>query len=77
MLAELAFARRLPDAEDLIEEAISQLINDEEVWSHEVWVERQLEGLETAGAPKWLVTFLRKREAKKAEEKRIRDTLKT
>jgi hypothetical protein len=77
VLAELAFARRLPDAEELIEIAISRLMVTEESFSREAYVERELAEMEALGVWKWYIAFIRKREAKRSMKKRISESIKS
>lgn len=56
--SEAAFARRLPDAEDLMEQAERRLALKPDVWSYRALQQRRLQELEELGFPAWLVTLL-------------------
>ena len=53
--SEIAFARQLPDSEDLIEGAEWRLALDPSEWSYRVLQQRQLQELAELGVPPWLI----------------------
>jgi hypothetical protein len=64
--SEIAFARRLLDPEDLIEEAEWRLALDRSHWSYQARQQRNLQALAELGVPRWFVAlferFLRLRD---------------
>jgi hypothetical protein len=67
---QMAFARRSPEAGDLLTEAQSLLSIAPEFWKDEAFFERGVEELKKMGAPKWLVNLVvnkRKKVKKKAD----------
>lgn len=56
--SEIAFARRLPDPEHLIEAAESRLKLDRSMWSYEALQQRSLNELADLGLPPWFVALL-------------------
>ncbi len=69
VLAEISFARRLPEPENLIEKAVNQLVIGTEFWTNEAFAQRDLETLAALDAPPWLVAFLKKKVAARAEKR--------
>jgi hypothetical protein len=74
ILGEIAFARKLPNPADLLAEAESRLNLGQEYWKDDAFFDRQVEALENSGAPrwlvKWLVTYARKKRAKRTQTQR-------
>ena len=60
-LAEISFARRLPDGQSLIATAESQLIRPPTDWTDTAMRERGFEWLDRTGFPSWLTRWIRKR----------------
>jgi hypothetical protein len=56
--AEIAFARRLADPEDVIDRAQRQLTHDPSYWTDGAFRRRTLGDLTTLGLPRWLVALL-------------------
>jgi hypothetical protein len=67
--AEIAVAHRLPGSGDVLSEATSRLSYGAEFWNDEAFFERDLEELKSFGGPRWLVTYLRKRRARRTQPK--------
>lgn len=55
--SEIAFARRLPEPGDLIEQAERQLARDTSYWSHAAWQQQSLAELNELGVPLWLTAL--------------------
>jgi hypothetical protein len=56
--AEIAFASRLPDATELVQDAERNLAREAEFWSDEAMRGRTISNLRSFGVPSWLVWLL-------------------
>lgn len=67
---EIALARRLPESAELVAEAEALLTIPSDYWKGEAFFQRDIEQLRKLGAPRWVVSFLEKRQARLAQRTR-------
>lgn len=55
---QIAFARRLPNGEGLIDRALAYIAEPAEYWSQRAAAKRALDELRNLGCPQWIIRFL-------------------
>lgn len=61
---EVALARKLPNSAELTADAVARLNMPPNYWRNEAFAQRDIEHLKKLGAPRWMVDFLERRNAR-------------